>query len=367
MRRARVGCSTLRLLTSLSLLACTGCHDVNAQLGAFFLWPLRLAPVALVLVCLAIALAFARASVGQAARRGAMLVSLGLFSVIEFSLFREHSVGVPLSLFPFVMACAGTALLMVLPAAARGPFRWLALFVAASLAALHGHWLYALRPGSRLPEGELVDVAVGDGVLCGLFERGGVACLGHNEGGQAGLGHLADTRGWALPVDVGPVVGLRGLKRDVCVLTVRDEVHCWGASFGAKPTRIGAGNQTLDMPAEGVVTVSVQGELRYLRGSEKLARKSPRSSVVVGREVCTLTIEGEVVCGGHPVSLPAKARALRGDTGLACASLNTGGVRCWGSPLFFRLEGEPERYEGVLNSLFAPVFVWKSPAKIVWP
>ncbi len=184
----------------------------------------------------------------------------------------------------------------------------------------------------------LVDITVGDTHSCALEDDGDVVCWGSDDAGQLGDG-ADDGASALLPVDVvglpGPAIHVRAGRDHTCALLTDGDVACWGSdAFG----QLGSGD-------------GVGGE----RVSPSLVAGLPERVVAVSsglRFSCALLRSGRVYCWGEddrgqlgngvddglPSDVPSEVIGLGGvatelatGSGHACALLESGTVRCWGS------------------------------------
>jgi alpha-tubulin suppressor-like RCC1 family protein len=139
--------------------------------------------------------------------------------------------------------------------------------------------------------GIAVQITTGDDHACAVLTRGRVRCWGNGAGGALGYGNTNsigddETPASAGDVDVGgPVVQIAGGNGFTCARLESGAVRCWGREG---PGRLGYGN-----------TNSIGDD------------ETPASA-------------GDVNLGGTAVQVVAGATH-------ACAVLDTGAVRCWGS------------------------------------
>jgi hypothetical protein len=350
-------------------LATTGCYaiaEAGAGFGALVVLAIALGlPLAALVITALLALA-------PAPRTLRVLLAVPAIAVLAlasgFLATELVSGAVPLPTQGFRIALGALFLAMVPVAAARGAARLYAAALMAVWVALLAAAIVSLRPGSRVPELPLADVALGTRTLCGLFHDRTVVCMGDNRLGQCGVGHVGSTRGWALPVPLRPTVALRGFGDDFCVLDVTDAVVCWGASFGATPVEVGAGDASLAVGPAGLVSVrGADGALRALHGDlASVADSRADASIRAFGERCVLSQAG-VRCGERSVPLPGSVAHLRGDGRMVCAAVVGGGVLCWGSSAWIRLHGAFRRGDPAMESMIGPQLSWDAPSPIQWP
>jgi len=203
-----------------------------------------------------------------------------------------------------------------------------------------GNW----EPPTTVPGlGSVAQLALGPNHSCALLTTGAVKCWGENEAGQLGIGALSYAQ--TSPVDVrlfgSKVVQLSTNGGDTGTLFgqtcgVLDDatVKCWGANYyGQMGTGMTGGTQTIPALVPGLTNVK---------------------SVGVGfSHVCALLNDGTVKCWGRndlgEIGIGTKSTTVHEPTpktvlGLtspvvelavgawhACARMNDGVVKCWGS------------------------------------
>ncbi len=183
---------------------------------------------------------------------------------------------------------------------------------------------------SSLPTLQHITAAdAGDSHTCGLTASGTVKCWGRNASGQLGNNSTTDS---FLPVDVGGVISATAVAAGdafSCALT-DGGVKCWGANESGQ-----LGNGTND---DSLTPVNVGG----LSGVTALAAG--------GSTACAMVSGGGVKCWGAndagqvgdgttdarsaPTAVSGLASGVNAiDVGSyhACALMDGGGVKCWGS------------------------------------
>jgi len=162
---------------------------------------------------------------------------------------------------------------------------------------------------------------MGDGFACALMDAG-VKCWGYNAGGELGLGDThhrgmrVDEMGAALPylqLKSGVVQAVTAGGSNACALGADGGVTCWGADYGAHPTRVPmpGSKSAVNLASGGAGQCAVlYDESVVCWRSKANATSAPAPSVVdVGGPVQTVHVGGD-----H-----------------SCVVLADGGVKCWGS------------------------------------
>jgi alpha-tubulin suppressor-like RCC1 family protein len=220
-----------------------------------------------------------------------------------------------------------------------------------------------LLAGPALDLGEgVVSIAQGSYFTCIAYADGGVRCWGQSDRGQTGYG-TTDTidpvaDGIApkqLPlVDVGaPVRSLSAGTRSICAVTQDGQAKCWGHDlYGTLGQGAAVGESWYlgdnDVPAD--------------YPSIKLPGAPIRTVSIATNVACALHEDGAITCWGQNsaglgygkaqdaigvgygddespnslghVDVGGPAKAVEVGTNFACALLEDGAVRCWGtSPL----------------------------------
>jgi alpha-tubulin suppressor-like RCC1 family protein len=175
-------------------------------------------------------------------------------------------------------------------------------------------------------------------LTCAVIADGGVYCAGRNQFGQLGAGTTNPfsepqpfTRVASLPAAIQVVAGEYG----ACALTVERDVWCWGR------------NDTLGIPGAPSIEL-VPRRAVTIDGRPLSAIAEVRAR---GFNMCARTMFGEVLCtwtGAEqpqaasfpalreaatefsPVRLNGCATRLGAGVSTNCATLQSGGVRCWG-------------------------------------
>ena len=194
-----------------------------------------------------------------------------------------------------------------------------------------------------------VAVAAGNEHTCALLDDGAVRCWGDGADGELGYGNTKDVGDDEAPASVGPVdlgagrraVAISAGASDTCALLDNGRVRCWGRGADGE---LGYGNTNSIGDDETPGSVAPVG----------LGRKAVAIS---GGDLhaCAILDNGRVRCWGSnavgqlgygntdsigddetpgsvaPVGLGRKAIAISAGASHTCAVLDNGKVRCWGS------------------------------------
>jgi alpha-tubulin suppressor-like RCC1 family protein len=197
------------------------------------------------------------------------------------------------------------------------------------------------RPTSNDPPLRVTDISLGSRHACALIEGGLMKCWGDNGYGQLGLGHreaMGDEPselGAGLPfVDVGKrrVLDVRAGLSLSCALFEGHSVACWGSG-----TAVGLahGDMRGDEPGEmgNALSLMIQSGAKAVRVGDYHA--------------CALMESGEIRCWGSnrsgvlgfggkgrfprpsPVAIGSRARSLEASSHM-CAIVDGGALKCWG-------------------------------------
>ncbi|MGH1340367.1 MAG: RCC1 domain-containing protein [Nannocystales bacterium] len=200
------------------------------------------------------------------------------------------------------------------------------------------------RPSITSVGEPFVHVRTGQGRTCGITEAGRAWCWGENSAGELGLGDIGDVGDDETPQSVGPLPIEADVKsvafawRETCVLTTAGVVRCWPAGTGA------ADGTTVDLPSSAEqITAGTEhfcarledgrvycwGQVAGGRLGLGLGSVSgPCSTCDDGPQCCIG--DDESVASAGPVALGGRATDIDAGTGVTCAVLEAGGVRCWG-------------------------------------
>lgn len=172
----------------------------------------------------------------------------------------------------------------------------------------------------------VIDVAAGDNHTCALISNGTVKCWGNNYYGQLGDGGASTTAGSPVPVDaigISDAVSIYAGGNKSCALLTTGELKCWGDSVKtatllttvASGTSVSLGG-TFSCLLRGTIDASCVGSNLYGQLGDGTNNDSTTFVGVVGLGWIT---------------------ALTTGTNHACALMENGGVRCWGSDDLYKL------------------------------
>jgi alpha-tubulin suppressor-like RCC1 family protein len=190
--------------------------------------------------------------------------------------------------------------------------------------------------------GKAVSIAVGWGHGCAVMEGGGVRCWGEGKFGKLGYGNVADVVDPVTAGDVplgGPAKAVAPGNNHTCALMMSGAVRCWGEGTGGLLGYGNVANIGDDEPASAAGDVPIGGTA---------------IAVTTGyTATCALLDSGAVRCWGRdhhgqgngkdlgddepPSNAPTlriggRVTAIEGGRTHSCAILETGALRCWGSP-----------------------------------
>jgi alpha-tubulin suppressor-like RCC1 family protein len=210
-----------------------------------------------------------------------------------------------------------------------------------------------------------VAISAGGYLTCAILKGGKVKCWGDGSDGALGLGNTSDIGDNETPASVGPVrlgpgrtaVAVAAGLSHACAILDNGKVRCWGTGFNG---RLGYGN----------TNHIGDNELPGSAGPVDIGTDRKAVAITAGyTQTCVILDTGKVRCWGEgsngrlgygntdtigdnetpggfgPVNLGAgrKAVAISAGETNACALLDNGRVRCWGSGLDGRLGyGNPD-------------------------
>jgi alpha-tubulin suppressor-like RCC1 family protein len=234
----------------------------------------------------------------------------------------------------------------------------------------------ALLPPVDLGTGRTaIDVAAGWTHTCAVLDNGGVKCWGANTAGQLGLGDnvgrggAPGEMGDALPfVDLGTgrtATAIAAGAYFTCALLDGGDVKCWGEGANGSPGSAATGGQ---LGQESFADIGDQpGEMGDNLPPINLGTGRSARSISCGSDLtCAVLDNGDLKCWGRndgggaigagdnnphgsapntmgdallPVRLGTARTATQADAGRygACAILDDGRVKCWGSPQYLGL------------------------------
>ncbi len=196
---------------------------------------------------------------------------------------------------------------------------------------------------------DVVQVANGGTFTCALFGGGAVKCWGTGSFGELGTGTASTTLGQEAKTSGTAVLGGPAQKivagsEHVCALLENGTLRCWGAAEGG---RLGYGNEEIigdnETPADAgpvpvggkVIDVSAgayhtcavrdDGDV-YCWGASQVAR-----GIVLGFPSTLVVGDDETPQLGGRIDLGGAAVAVTSGRTHACAIMDTGAVRCWGT------------------------------------
>ncbi|ACY15380.1 RCC1 domain-containing protein [Haliangium ochraceum] len=189
--------------------------------------------------------------------------------------------------------------------------------------------------------GWAVQISAGDDHACALLDTGKLRCWGGNRDGQLGYGHTRDIGDDETPASAGDVPLDEAVAQVVagsaytCALLESGRVRCWGASPEGE-TGLGLDGRTIgdDEAPTAVPALELGGRVTQLAGATGM----PCALLEGGAVRCWGAVAGSSAdrhtpAAEHPpVALGANAaRIAAGVGGLrACAMSERGRVRCWG-------------------------------------
>ena len=194
--------------------------------------------------------------------------------------------------------------------------------------------------------GKAKDVVAGAFHTCALLEDGLVRCWGEGGSGQLGNAETAWIGDNETPASIDPVglggqaIALAAGGVRTCAILTDGAVRCWGwGKYGA----LGYGNE------DDIGDNESPSQVPPLQLGAKAI-----GVAVGGSHACAVLVDGAVRCWGNssggelgygateaigddetpdsvgPVELGGAASAIALGSGHSCASLETGGLRCWG-------------------------------------
>lgn len=199
--------------------------------------------------------------------------------------------------------------------------------------------------------GSVVEVQLGDGHTCALFDSGAIRCWGLGLRGQLGYGsdeNVADGKGPTIAeagnVPVGCAAKDIALGREhTCAVLEGGGLRCWGfggdgrlghdapEAIGADRSIADAGNVPVGAPVQAVTAgyahtcaLLESGAVRCW-GDNQWGQLGYDNTLNVGNG------QGLSIMSVGDVPLGAKALAVDAGRNFTCAKLEGGSVRCWGA------------------------------------
>ena len=196
---------------------------------------------------------------------------------------------------------------------------------------------------SDLPlAGPARQIAIGASHSCVLLESGDVHCWGSNLYGELGYGNensIGDA-GDSGPISLGaPATQIAAGSLFTCALLETKQVRCWGTAVSGRLGYGQPGDVGDNEVPDDIDPVDVGGNVLQIATGDTHA--------------CALLEGGDVVCWGDrdahghpeidtdigndetpasvgPVDLGSAAKQIIAGSGMSCALLESGSVRCWG-------------------------------------
>jgi hypothetical protein len=161
---------------------------------------------------------------------------------------------------------------------------------------------------------DVEQVAVGGSTKCAIKTGGSLWCWGWGWLGDGQMSGVTPPLEIVLPL---PVISVSARLRVICAALVDGSVYCWGASYGALPTRVDVSDvKTLTSGLEHTCALTNQGSLWCWGGGDPFAltlSSTPRQVVEVGNDVTLASAGNYHVC------------ARRSDASIWCWGLNDWG------------------------------------------
>ncbi|MBZ0235263.1 MAG: hypothetical protein K8M05_23240 [Deltaproteobacteria bacterium] len=178
-------------------------------------------------------------------------------------------------------------------------------------------------------------VTAGGGFSCAIVGGGRVRCWGYNGFGQLGNGTTTGSATPVLTTNITNAVAIAGGANHACALLSTGHVRCWGANYNGQ-----LGNGSMAHSSEPVAVTGITAAVQITSGANhSCAILSDSTARCWGwNEYRQLGNQGSTANSTLPVTVQAPgASPLTGITSIAagsfhtCASLSSGGARCWGS------------------------------------
>ncbi|ACY15475.1 RCC1 domain-containing protein [Haliangium ochraceum] len=191
-------------------------------------------------------------------------------------------------------------------------------------------------------------VAAGYAHTCVLFDDGGVRCWGKGANGRLGTGateNIGDDETPAASADValgGRAVQISAGDDHACALLDTGKLRCWGGNrdgqlgyghtrdIGDDETPASAGDVPLDEAVAQVVAGSAYTCALLESGRVRCWGASPEGETGLGLDGRTIG-DDEAPTAVPALELGGRVTQLAGATGMPCALLEGGAVRCWGA------------------------------------
>lgn len=187
---------------------------------------------------------------------------------------------------------------------------------------------------TNVARGYAFTVATGANFSCAITERGGASCWGMNGVGELGHGPIGTQS--SLPVAVNamgtPVVAIAANDQHACAVTIGGGVKCWGSNGSGELGALPYGQSPVPLDVTGISSGAVAVAAGY-------------------RHACAVLDTGAVKCWGSntlgelgdgttsttPVVSPTTVTGLPPSTAIAagyrhsCAVTQDGAAMCWGN------------------------------------
>ncbi len=164
--------------------------------------------------------------------------------------------------------------------------------------------LSSVADANPAPLGEVAQLSVGQGHVCGVTTTGAVVCWGDNAAGQVGV----DTAGKAMPTTVSRPHVVGGLPKirtvaagsqHTCAITIDDRVYCWGSAGGDLKETPGGASGSIELHGEGLGT-----PVEMPLGDRKA------QTITVGARQACVGYPGDVRCWQTFRTIPIGARSI---------------------------------------------------------
>jgi alpha-tubulin suppressor-like RCC1 family protein len=177
-------------------------------------------------------------------------------------------------------------------------------------------------------------LAAGGSHECAIDKAGRVQCWGTNVDGELGDGTFGAQPGPVPVVNLGPAVGIAAGLEGSCAIQISGNVSCWGDNeFG----QLGNGMKASTSSPAVSTPVTVVGLTNVLQIATGLyntcAVRSDGTLACWGINDLGELGNGTTAASNVPISVPGLSgvtQVVVSDSGLTCALLQYGTVKCWG-------------------------------------